>query len=301
MKLVKICLILLMTFSSVKLSACDVCGCSMGGTTMGILPQFHKNFVGLHYYYRDFASEHVSLLTNEKTVSIEKFQTYELRGRFHLGKRIQLFVLAPVHVNQQLENNVLSKFNGIGDVSSFANYSIFNNADSLKSKWKHNLQAGGGIKLPTGKYKRLDQNQILNPNIQTGTGSFDLILDAIYTVRLNKFGLNNTAFYRINTTNSNDFKFGDRFTLTSSLFYWAKIKDHSLLPSLGVNIDHAKSDVHNSFRVDDSGGASVFMTAGIDFYIKKIMLAANFQLPMYQDSPITQSKLKFGATFLYNF
>lgn len=128
-----------------------------------------------------------------------------------------------------------------------------------------------------------------------------VFLDAIYTVRLNKFGLNNTAFYRINTTNSNDFKFGDRFTLTSSFFYWAKIKDHSLLPSLGVNIDHAKSDVHNSFRVDDSGGASVFMTAGIDFYIKKIMLAANFQLPMYQDSPITQSKLKFGATFLYNF
>ena len=290
---------LLLTKSQV--SACDVCGCSMGGTNLGILPQFHKNFIGVHYFYRGFSSEHTILGTETKSTSQELFQTTELRGRFHLNKRVQLFVLLPININQQTENSVTSTFTGLGDISTFANYSIDNNGDSLGKKWKHNLQLGGGIKLPTGSYKKLDENNILNPNIQTGTGSFDILIDAIYTVRYKKWGLNNTVFYRFNTTNSNDFKFGNRFTLATSFFYWANIKGYSLLPSIGINYEKADKDLHNSFIVDQSGGSSLFTTYGLDFYYKSFTLGVNFQLPVFQDNPITQSKLKIGATLLYNF
>ncbi len=297
----KICILLISIFITSKASACDVCGCSMGGTNLGILPQFHKNFIGLHYFYRGFSSEHTILGTVTKSTSQELFQTTELRGRFHLNKRVQLFVLLPININQQTENSVTSTFTGLGDITTFANYSIYNNGDSLSKRWKHNLQLGGGVKLPTGSYKKLDESNILNPNIQTGTGSFDILLDAIYTVRYKKWGLNNTAFYRFNTANSNEFKFGNRFTLATSFFYWANIKGYSLLPSIGINYEKADKDVHNSFIVDQSGGSSLFTTYGLDFYYHSFTFGVNYQLPVYQDNTITQSKLKFGATLLYNF
>ena len=268
----KIIFILMALFINQKAKSCDVCCCSMGGTNLGILPQFHKNFIGLHYFYRGFSSEHTILGTETKSISRELFQTTELRGRFHLNKKIQLFVLLPFNINRQTENNVTSTFAGLGDVTTFANYSIYNNEDSLSKKWKHNLQLGGGIKLPTGSYKKLDESKILNPNIQTGTGSFDILIDAIYTVRYKKWGLNNTAFYRFNTTNSNDFKY-----------------------------EKADKDVHNSFIVDQSGGSSLFTTFGLDFYYHSFTFGVNYQLPVYQDNLITQSKLKCGATLLYNF
>ena len=297
----KIIFILMALFINQKAKSCDVCCCSMGGTNLGILPQFHKNFIGLHYFNRGFSSEHTILGTETKSISRELFQTTELRGRFHLNKKIQLFVLLPFNINRQTENNVTSTFAGLGDVTTFANYSIYNNEDSLSKKWKHNLQLGGGIKLPTGSYKKLDESKILNPNIQTGTGSFDILIDAIYTVRYKKWGLNNTAFYRFNTTNSNDFKFGNRFTIASSFFYWANIKGYSLLPSAGINYEKADKDLHNSFIVDQSGGSSLFTTFGLDFYYHSFTFGVNYQLPVYQDNLITQSKLKCGATLLYNF
>lgn len=295
--LLTICLL----FAEFQANACDVCGCSMGGTNLGILPQFHKNFIGLHYFYRGFSSEHTILGSDTKSISQESFQTTELRGRFRLSERIQLFTLVPINFNQQKENNITSTFSGIGDITVFANYSIYNNGDSLDRKWKHNLQLGGGIKTPIGSYKKLDKNNILNPNVQTGSGSFDFLLDAIYTIRYKKWGLNNTAFYRYNTTNSNDYKFGNRFTLSSSFFYWANIKGYSLLPSIGINYDLADNDVHNKFTVDHSGGNLLFTTFGLDFYYKKFTFGINYQLPVYQDSPITKGNSKIGATLLYNF
>lgn len=299
--ILKILILLSFLLYQLQVNACDVCGCSMGGTNLGILPQFHKNFIGLHYFYRGFSSEHAMLGTETKSTSKELFQTAEIRGRFHLNKKIQLFVLAPININKQTENNITSSFAGLGDITTFANYSIYNNGDSLLKKWKHNIQTGGGIKLPTGSYKKLDENEILNPNIQMGTGSFDILFDIIYTVRYKKWGLNNTAFYRFNTTNSNKFKFGNRYTFTSSFFYWANIKGYSLLPSIGVNYDIANKDIHNSFAFDQSGGSSFFITNGLDFYYKKYTLGINFQFPVLQTNTITQSKTKISATLLYNF
>lgn len=47
----------LLAFGSVA-SACDVCGCSIGGNYFGILPQFHRHFVGIRYSEQSFRSAH---------------------------------------------------------------------------------------------------------------------------------------------------------------------------------------------------------------------------------------------------
>ena len=284
-----------------QVRACDVCGCSMSGTSLGILPQFHKNFIGVNYLYRGFNSEHFDSGSGAQLSSDEVFQTAELRGRIRLSNRIKLFVLIPFHMNQQTEQDRVTRFTGLGDITTFANYTVYTTPDSLEKQWNHNVQVGGGIKLPTGRFNHLDANSVLNPNIQTGSGSFDPLLDAIYTVRYKKWGLNSTAFYRFTTTNSNRFRFGNRFTGSMSFFYWAMREKSSFLPNVGLTYEHAQKDVHNSFIVDESGGNSCFTTVGLDYYYKQLMLGVNVQVPTYQDNPITNGKLRFSATLLYNF
>jgi hypothetical protein len=282
-----ILLLTFLLFSNLQTKACDVCGCSMGGTNFGILPQFHKNFAGLYYYYRNFQSIQSFTGTELHKSSSETFQTIEFRTRLNLTKKIQLFVLAPINSNGQIENDLTTTFNGLGDITTFANYSLYNNGDIALNKWKHNLQLGGGIKLPTGSYNHKNSENIINPNIQLGTGSIDPLIDAIYTVRYKKWGLNNNVFYRFNNLNSNQFAFGNRLTISSNFFYWANIKGYSLLPSVGINFDNAEKDVHNSFLVSQSGGKSLFSTLGIDFYYHSFTFGTNCQLPVFQQNKIT--------------
>lgn len=282
-------------------NACDVCGCSMGGSYIGILPQFHKNFVGFQYSYRSFNSEHSILGTSTKSISQEKFQTIEMRGRFHLTSKIQLFVFVPYSINQQLEKNISSKINGLGDVSAIVNYNIFNSGDSTTNKLKHTLLLGGGLKIPTGKFRILDQNNSLNPNLQTGSGSYDFILNAIYTVRLKKIGVNNIVLYHLNNTNTNEYQFGNKFSLNTSLFYWFNLKGYSILPYLGINYENAKSDKHSSDILAQSGGNTINSSFGLDFYYKKITLGFNAQLPFYQDNLITNANTKLNTTVIFNF
>lgn len=301
MKIYRFIFICFFIATQFRANACDVCGCSIGGTNFGILPQFHKHFIGIQYNFRNFNSEHLILGTETKSISTESFQKVELRGRFNLSKRIQLFVFLPLSINQQTENNLISKISGLGDISTFANYSIYNNGDSLNKKWKHNFQLGVGFKLPIGKYNTLNNNNELNPNIQTGTGSFDILLDVIYTVRYRKIGLNNSTIYRFNNSNSNNFQFGNRYTFATNLFYWANIKGYSLLPSIGAIYENTQKDKHNNAILTQSGGNTLLSSIGLDFYYRKFSFGTNIQIPTYQDNNITKSKLKFSTTLLFNF
>jgi hypothetical protein len=280
-------------------AACDLCGSAQGGANFGILPQFYKNFIGLNFYHRDFSSNHSRL--GSASVSAERFKTIELRGRIHLNKKVQLFFLAPVNFNQQTESGQTINFSGPGDLTIFANYNIYNNGDSVQKRWKHNFQIGGGLKFPTGKFNSLDERKILNPNLQPGSGTTDLIFDAIYTVRFKNFGINSNAFYFLKTTNSNNFKFGNRLNFSGSLFYWHKVNSISLLPGIGLVFENSRKDTHNSFIITESGGTTLLTNFGLDFYCKNIAVNANFQVPFFQNNPIIQTKIRTGASVIYNF
>ncbi|MCB9252146.1 MAG: hypothetical protein H6605_06735 [Flavobacteriales bacterium] len=288
-------------FFTLKTNACDVCGCSMGGNNLGILPQFQKNFIGFNYSHRSFVSEHSILGSETNVFSKETFHSLDLRGKFFLNRKIQLFVIAPFSQNQQQQDSVNTIIRGIGDFSAFANYILFNNGDSLRKKWKHNVQFGGGVKLPTGNFNKPDEKNILNPNLQTGTGSFDILTNLIYTVRYKKWGLNTIVFYRFNNRNSNEYKFGNRLSVNSSLFYWANVKGYSLLPNLGLEYSSAEKDVHNAYVVAQSGGSLYFGTCGLDVYLRNITFGYKFQLPIYQSNPVISGKSANNFTLLYNF
>jgi hypothetical protein len=264
--------------------ACDVCGCSVGGSYFGILPQFQQNFVGLRYQHRSFTSEHLTLFPNEAPLKTqETFHTTELWGRYVPHPKVHLFAFVPYNYFTKEEENIHSVVSGLGDVSLMAHYIVFNTGDSVKTKWKQALQIGTGIKLPTGKSNHIQEHSgLLIPSIQAGTGAFDIPFSIIYTIRNGKWGANAEANYRLNLHNKRDYKFGDRMTTSVRTFYWYGKKNFTILPHLSVGYEHGFRDTDKGAEAEYTGSQSILGGAGIDFYYKRFILNANTQIPLYQ-------------------
>ena len=190
-------------FCFVKVNACDICGCGVGGYYIGILPEFNKHVFGLRYRLNSLkthigAGGNATYLTTE-----EKYQTIELWGGWNIGKKFRLMVAVPYAFDKRINQGISKTKNGIGDISVNGYYQLFNNRKTVHADKSlvQTLWVGGGIKLPTGKYVDADkQNTSQNANLfQLGTGSTDFTLNAMYDIRLQNAGLNISASYKINT------------------------------------------------------------------------------------------------------
>lgn len=250
---------------------------------MGILPQFNSHIVGLRYQYRSFVTNHpASLLENHGPErSEEYFHTTELWGRAQLSKRWQVFFFAPYHVFRQsgFETNV----SGVGDLQLMANYVLLNTADSVHVL-KQTLLLGGGIKAPTGQYQQNQSGELLNPNLQPGTGSWDFQLNASYTLRYGKVGLNSEATVRFNTANANEYRFGNRINAAAKVFYWQQGRRLGWLPYAGLAAELAEVDMDNTGeRLSLTGGQLWLGEAGVDLYYQRFSIGAAMHIPVFQD------------------
>jgi hypothetical protein len=274
----KIFLTLLALFSiSVSSQACDK-GCTMGGSYMGILPQFHKSFVGLRHTTRDYTI--TATHGHHTEITKEHFATTELWGRFVPVKNVQFFAFAPYVLNEQNSSHGTIRSKGFGDVTLMANYSLLNTGDSLGYTLKHTLQVGGGVKLATGSYRKQQHDEVLAANMQPGTGSTDYLINGIYTIRFKQLGLSNDFTYRFNTENSNGYQFGDRISASSNVFYWQYVKGISVLPSVGLYYEHAKGDRYTGATNAQKGGESYFTNLGLNVYVQNIAVGGTLQLPV---------------------
>lgn len=245
--------------------ACDICGCSVGGMYVGILPQFQQHFVGLRYQFREFSTKHI--VSGNPVISNDRFHTVELWGRFYPHKRIQMMGFMPVNIFNKKESGRVMETVGQGDFTLITNYIAVNTSDTALSWWKHNLLVGGGLKLPTGEFNHYRNDTLLNPNLQSGTGSWDFLLNAMYTVRYKKVGINIETHGRFTMANVHGYKFGDRVNGALRFFMWTKIKKTSIVPAIGFTVEYATKDKKKNALVLETGGVSASLHAGLDVYI----------------------------------
>ncbi|MDP4844114.1 MAG: hypothetical protein NWR83_06600, partial [Salibacteraceae bacterium] len=216
---------LLMTlFMSVILShayACDVCGCSASGFSSGFMNLNSSHFLGLSYKTKSYESTHPTLFANQPVlVSSEQFQTLELNARWMPNKHVQIIANAPFHFFNRTENEVSETAHGLGDASAIAQWVITNSSDSTND-FRYRFAFGGGVKAPTGKSSFVsDAYQIIIPNMQPGTGAWDVLLNANGMFKMKNWGLLTELNFSKNGINKNDYKFGDRFGAKMSLNRW---------------------------------------------------------------------------------
>ncbi len=302
-------IITLLSINLQIINACDICGCSASGAQqLGILPQYRSPLLGVRYFHRSFENvvNHGGLLGEMR--SNETYQTADIWGRYAPFKRVQVFGFLPFHrFSRHLQEAGETKqtvIEGVGDASFLVNLEAINMGDSLCGVAKHLLLVGGGVKLPTGSFEREDADgKLLFPNMQMGSGSVDFLLNINYLYRFDDWGFNVEANYRITQKNKLGYQFGNRLGSSAGLFYRKMFANWTLLSHVSGLFEYLGEDYENNFKVYDTGGNATYGNLGVDFYIGKLMLGANYQIPLHQNlaNGITTAKNRFrlGVNYLF--
>lgn len=264
--------------------ACDICGCGVGNSYIGILPDFHKHIFGLRYRYNSMLT-HVGV--NGSTTYLttkETYNTIEAWGGWNIGKTFRIMASIPYSFNERTNQGVANSKNGIGDITLLGYYQLLNNRHTIFTHklLVQSLWIGGGIKLATGEYNPLDKSTANdNANVfQLGTGSYDLNIGAMYDMRLQDIGINLSANYKITTANKYDYQYSNKFNINTQAYYKFRIKSKlTIAPNAGVQYERANKDLDKDFKVTSSGGNLLLATTGIEMVSGKIAIGANMQIP----------------------
>src|SRR4029078_9322294 len=81
--------------------ACDICGCGVGNSYVGILPDFNREIIGIRYRFNSLLSHlgrdgmHTYLTTEES------YQTLELWGGWNIGRNFRVMASLPYSLDKQ--------------------------------------------------------------------------------------------------------------------------------------------------------------------------------------------------------
>jgi len=282
--LIILSIFLLMIVNAQCAQACDVCGCALGGNYFGLMPTYGKHFVGLRWSqakFHAFMNHESAYFDNE--YSNDTYSKVELWGRFRINNRWQLFAFVPYNINDMNGSHQKVKASGLADVSILTSFKLFATSDSSTNGWNQMMTIGGGVKLPAGKFDLEDQGKLVNRNFQMGTGSVDFLVNAVYTLRYKKAGVNFEGVYKINTANRDDYRFGNQFNVSSQLFYLQSLGSMSVLPNAGVYFEHAKKHLDNKAEITNTGGHATFLSVGIESYWRNFSAGFNYKKPIAQN------------------
>lgn len=277
--------------------ACEICGCGLGNYYIGILPRFEKKFVGLRYQFNSFRTR----LNDDPTqFSKDFYQSIELWSGWNIGKKWQLLTFIPVNFNHQVSDEGISDHNGIGDIAVLANYKVLDyNSKNLSQQ----LRIGGGVKLPTGKFdiEQNDPDVASIANTQIGSGSLDFLLNAMYSLRMNRIGIVNTVSYKINSANKDEYKFGNKFSANSFVYYSARVSSVSFSPNAGLLYEHSGESNLEGGKIDLTGGYSLLGSIGTEIGFSKMAVGFNVQFPVSQNFAEKQTKEKIKGMMHVSF
>ncbi|HWB28486.1 MAG TPA: hypothetical protein VG738_23600 [Chitinophagaceae bacterium] len=274
--------------------ACPFCGCGGGNLYMGLLPDFQHGFVGVRYHYSQY---HTVLLSDPSQYSTNYYNSIELWGGYSISKKIQLLAFVPYYSNKQVDDDGTTTPSGMGDISLLAQYRVFSVTSLSPNKRviQQQMWLGGGVKLATGNFN-LDLSDpdvtVADINAQLGTGSTDFLLNGFYSVRIENFGINADANYKISTVNRQGYKYGNRFTGTLIAYYRMGKPTFSVSPNAGLGYENVQGNLLNKDKVQYTGSNVTNAIAGVEFNFKKIGVGLNAQLPLAQNFAEGQTKLK---------
>jgi hypothetical protein len=269
--------------------ACDICGCGVGGGYLGLLPGFRKRFIGLRYLQNGLISHRGPGGSTTYLTSKEQFRIMELWGAANIGKKFRVTAFVPFNFLERENGLGKTSRSGLGDITLIGYYQLLNKTKTVFTDklMVQSLWVGTGIKLPTGKYDPEDKNVQDNSQntFQLGTGSVDFSVHAMYDVRIQDFGVNVNASYKWNTTNEDEYQYGNKLTTNVLAYYKIKVgKQTTIAPNTGILFESAGKDTRaRELKIWESGGRSLMGTIGLEVASGHWGFGTNYQSPLSQN------------------
>lgn len=267
-------------------NACDICGCGVGSYYTGILPEFSKKIFGLRYRYNSLLTHIAPGGGSSYLTTTEKFNTIDFWGGWTITKKIRLMGYIPFSINEKIKRGVREKKSGVGDIGVQGFYQMFDKRGAEgKNFISHSLWLGAGVKLPTGNYQssQKDETGQSANTFQLGTGSFDFTLNMMYDLRIQDFGVNTTASYKINAVNRDEYRYGNKLSSTMQAYYKVRVKNKfTVAPNAGLSFENAAKDYDDKLLADVTGGNILLFGAGAELTTGKFAAGANYQSPLSQ-------------------
>jgi hypothetical protein len=281
--MIRYVLVGLLMVGALSASACDACGCSIAQSYTGLMPRLGGHFTGIWWQHQRYATFSEDAFTGLRQGEAAYFNSFELRSRFQLHPRWQLSAILPYAYQLRESGDVTRSLSGVGDAVGMLHFLAYSNQDSLKQAFRHRLMLGAGVKLPTGTYQRPGPTEVVNPNFQVGTGSWDALFNLSYTLRYEGWGINLDATYRYNGESPNGYRFGDRWAGVLSVFRLERVGQVELMPSLGLFYEHDELDTENNFYRIQTDGEALLANAGLELFWRQYNLGAAYSMPLQQN------------------
>lgn len=197
---------------------------------------------------------------------------------------------------------------GIGDMSAILQYKVYD--DVVK------IALLAGVKAPTGKDDLEDNGEVLEADLQPGSGSWDLFAGAAITKDFESFSLHSDMLYKYNNTGVDGSQLGDVLTYNAAVSYklFEDKHDHklhklheleeekefgySVSTFLELNGEYAQKDRFHGDKADNTGHNVIFATTGL-----QVVSHAGYSLffsvskPIYQDFNGLQNDINYKSSF----
>jgi len=208
---------------------------------------------------------------------------------YGVTNKLALFGVVP-YVDKDLDvtvggNRINRSESGLGDVSVFGRYTVLQRDQPGRT---FRVAPFFGVKAPTGDDNERDEFGRLPPSVQSGTGAWDVFGGVVGTYQTLAFQTDGQVSYRINNE-ANNFEPGDEFRLDGSLQYrlWPRTLGDGvpnfLYGVLETNFIHRDKNKVNGSNDDNSGGTTVFLSPGLQYVTKRLIVEGVVQLPVIQD------------------
>ena len=260
---------------------CDVCGCTLGNQFLGVLPLYQRHIIGMRYLNKSFDIYHPKIFIDDvETTSKDRLTQIDLWYRFQWNSNFQILAFVPYKVYEQKENTSSFTNTGLGDISILANFTVLD--ITTKLDFRHTMQLGGGLKLPTGGNKAVQNGVVLSQFKQMGSGTVDFPLQMQWIMRKSSHGLKLEGQYKWNLTNADGYKYGNSLSAALDYIYWRESANMKIIPQIGLALDYIPKDRKNGFAVDLTGVSALYAKISIDAYYKNIGFGFSVQSPLKQ-------------------
>ncbi|MDA7816710.1 transporter [Sulfurimonas sp.] len=194
----------------------------------------------------------------------------------------------------------------LGDMAALFQYKVYD-----QDKFKVALL--GGFKAPTGVDDDTFEGEILETDLQSGTGSWDFFAGVAVTKDFEDFSLHSDFLYKYNGKGARSSELGDVFTYNVALSYnLIGHESHKLLKGLdeenhsGYSLDTfvelngeiADEDHFDGVQAANTGHHVIYATTGLSLSTEEnYSLFFAISVPVYQDMKGEQNYISYRSTF----